>query len=583
MGVKTLCHSFKSGELMNRAMLSVLLLLVCLPSVVRSQSIVNSVHNLSASGPGNVKSLSESEICIFCHTPHYGDTKAPLWNRRETGMTYTLYNSATSSTLQASPGQPDGSSILCLSCHDGTIALGSVLSRPREISFAHGITTMPRGKTNLGKDLSDDHPVSFDFTSSLSSVDKQLVDPSGLQGPVRLERNRMQCTSCHDPHKNIHGDFLVASTEKSLLCMYCHQMDNWSNSSHATSNASWNGAGPDPWFHSSAKSRTVAGNACGNCHNTHNAGGKARLMNFQAEENNCLSCHSGTVASQGKNIQAQFTKMYRHNVSAYTGIHDPAEPAHVDNAHVECVDCHNAHASNAAKASAPYVNGTMNGVRGINSSGLPVMNAQYEYEVCFRCHSNNPATGPSTTRQIVQADTRLEFDNSSISFHPVETKGRNTNMPGLISPMTANSMIYCSDCHASNGTGAPAGPHGSIYPQILKEQYSKAEGVAESAAAYALCYSCHARSEYTMDAGDNVRRIIHYKHVVEVKTSCNTCHDPHGISSSQGMPNRNTHLINFNTNVVSPSNGNLYFQDGGDRSGRCLLKCHNHDHAPAVY
>ena len=110
-----------------------------------SQSIVNTVHNLSVSGPGTIRAASESEICIFCHTPHNSSPRPPLWNRPDPGFNYTLYGS---STTQANPGQPAGSSILCLSCHDGTIALGDVLSRSAPIGFAGGITTMPSGSSN---------------------------------------------------------------------------------------------------------------------------------------------------------------------------------------------------------------------------------------------------------------------------------------------------------------------------------------------------------------------------------------------------------------------------------------------------
>jgi predicted CXXCH cytochrome family protein len=566
---------------MKRTIFHLLLILLWLPVFVSSQSIVNTVHNLSASGPGQIKATSESEICVFCHTPHTAKARSPLWNRQDPGLTYTLYSSSTSSTLDAMPGQPDGSSLLCLSCHDGTIAMGNVLSRPREISFTRGVTTLPQGKSNMGRDLSNDHPISFVYSSALSAMDPQLKDPSSLVGPVKLEQGKLQCTSCHDPHKNIHGDFLVASTKNSNLCVQCHDVNYWNVSSHKTSNATWNGSGKTPWPHSGYK--TVAANACENCHSPHHAGGRAQLMNYQSEEINCLNCHNGTVADGGKNIQAQLSKTFRHDVMAYTGIHDASEPAIPSMKHVECADCHNPHATNSSTASAPAVKGSLVGVKGINSSGLPVEVAQYEYEICYRCHSNNPVTGPSTPRQVVQANTLLEFASNSISFHPVQTNGKNPNVPGLISPLTANSMIYCSDCHASNGMDAPGGPHGSIYPQILKAQYLKTEGTVESAAAYALCYSCHARTEFTQNSGDNVQKMIHYKHVVEQKTPCNTCHDPHGINSSQGMANRNTHLINFNTNVVSPLNGNMYFQDNGNRSGQCFLKCHNKDHNSLTY
>ena len=97
---------------------------------LNAQSVVNTVHNLSVSGPGSVRAASETEVCIFCHTPHDSRPESPLWNRQDPGVTYVLYNS---STVQAMTGQPDGSSVLCLSCHDGTIALGNVLSRTVDI------------------------------------------------------------------------------------------------------------------------------------------------------------------------------------------------------------------------------------------------------------------------------------------------------------------------------------------------------------------------------------------------------------------------------------------------------------------
>jgi len=46
-----------------------------------------------------------------------------LWNHQMSSVTnYIVY---TSPTLKAVVGQPDGSSRLCLSCHDGTVALAA--------------------------------------------------------------------------------------------------------------------------------------------------------------------------------------------------------------------------------------------------------------------------------------------------------------------------------------------------------------------------------------------------------------------------------------------------------------------------
>jgi hypothetical protein len=67
---------------------------------------------------------------------------------------------------------------------------------------------------------------------------------------------------------------------------------------------------------------------------------------------------------------------------------------------------------------------------------------------------------------------------------------------------------------------------------------------------------------------------------------CNACHDPHGVSSTQatssnGFPN-NTHLINFDRNIVSPTLGNPepVFEDRGTFSGGCTLSCHGEQHCP---
>jgi predicted CXXCH cytochrome family protein len=553
---------------MTKRNLLVLLFLNYCGIVLNSQSIVNTVHNLSVTGSGTIKASSETEVCIFCHTPHNSKPAGPLWNRNNPGVTYVLYNST---TTQAVPGQPDGSSILCLSCHDGTIALGNVASRTTDIGFSGGITRIPAGRTNLTTDLSNDHPVSFLYNSGLAVADGQLKDPSAITYPVALENGKVQCTSCHDPHKNIYSDFLVASTQFSVLCFKCHNRNYWPASTHSTSTRGWSGTGTNPWQHTPYT--TVSENACESCHTPHNAGGKPRLMNYQAEESNCLNCHDGNTSS--KNVSSQFIKTYRHNVSGYNLTHDPAESVLVSTMHVECVDCHNPHASKNTTASAPNINGFLTGVKGINQAGNPVDPALYEYEICYRCHADSPGKLASpTTRQIDQNNVRLEFATTGPSYHPVTGAGKNPSGPSLISPLTVASMIYCSDCHASDGPGSPAGPHGSIYPSILKYRYEKAENTTESPTVYALCYSCHSRNSII---GDN-SFLEHNKHIVGVKAPCNTCHDPHGISIAQGNTINNTHLINFDKSYVTPNGADLRFVDGPAGSRYCLLTCHSKPH-----
>src|ERR1035437_9987520 len=96
------------GFLRFSALRTVILLaaaFLVLQTALRADSIVNSKHNLSVTGPGSIRAVSEEEICIFCHTPHRGRTDAALWNRLDSTASYIPYNSP---TLKAQPGQPTG-------------------------------------------------------------------------------------------------------------------------------------------------------------------------------------------------------------------------------------------------------------------------------------------------------------------------------------------------------------------------------------------------------------------------------------------------------------------------------------------
>ena len=94
-------------------------------ATAQDKSVVHSKHNLSARGPGTTRALNEQEVCIFCHTPHNAQPQSALWNRQFPDMHYRIYDS---STTDARIGQPSGPSKMCLSCHDGSVALGNLLS-----------------------------------------------------------------------------------------------------------------------------------------------------------------------------------------------------------------------------------------------------------------------------------------------------------------------------------------------------------------------------------------------------------------------------------------------------------------------
>jgi len=524
-----------------------LTMLVAASGLAFAAGILNSKHNLSVSGPGSIKATNEERVCIFCHTPHHANPSTPLWSRPTSTAVYDLYEST---TLVAKPGQPSGSARLCLSCHDGTIALGAFYGTSDTIPMAGGVTTMPDSSSaNLKTDLSNDHPISFAYTEELALLNGQLNLPGSLPPKVRLEEGGMlQCTACHNPHTDPYGKFLVMDNAASALCKTCHNMAGWNASIHAT----------DP---------TVVG-GCTHCHVSHNAGGRARLLKFAAEEANCYQCHSASGGA--KDIQSAASKFYNHPMEGTTGIHDPKEDPLAAQKHVECNDCHNPHQALATSATAPVAPGSLNGVKGVSSAGVVLSTpAANEYEVCFRCHSANSFYASQTVlRQIQELDTRLDFDPLNPSFHPVVAIGKGTNVPSLRTQFSTSSMIYCTDCHNNDDTLQAKGPHGSNNKHILVDRYEvDIYPLDYSEANYALCFRCHDQNVLL----DPLQSAFpsHQKHVVIKKTPCSVCHDPHGVPQARGgNSNANAHLINFDIRFVA--SGGTY--DSVAKS--CTVSCH---------
>lgn len=157
--------------------------------------IAESVHNLGVTGAGpsanggNRNQYSgTAEICVFCHTPHGGDSSAaiPLWNRKlNNPAVYQTYDQLGTSTFDAQVADVGSVSIGCLSCHDGSIALDNLINEPGsgadnagfnagkwsgDDQQSGGIGDNPNGAfiasglvQNLGQDLTNDHPVGMQF------------------------------------------------------------------------------------------------------------------------------------------------------------------------------------------------------------------------------------------------------------------------------------------------------------------------------------------------------------------------------------------------------------------------------------
>lgn len=190
-------------------------------------TITGSAHDFTS------QAWSGGRICVACHTPHKSDTSvtdAPLWNHKLSTATYTLYSSP---TMNATTSQPGGNSKLCLSCHDGTVAVNSF----------GGVTgtTMISAANNIGSNLKASHPIGFTYDTALATADGSLFDPAtksvtigsgtqtrtGTLTSMLLFAGKMECDSCHD----VHNTFTVGSLGSGLvkvdpagskICLACH-------------------------------------------------------------------------------------------------------------------------------------------------------------------------------------------------------------------------------------------------------------------------------------------------------------------------------------------------------------------------
>lgn len=202
------------------------LLLCSIPiAAARGQADLTSSKHDFTTATGTAPYNFASSECETCHIPHnpLEAAEGPLWNHEvNTGQTYTLYSNPAS--LDATPQQPTGRvSALCLSCHDGTVAVDNYGGNTT------GTQQIPTTATTyIGTDISNDHPVSFTYDATLVTNDGELVSPSGGQvGTDNLplyggSTDQLECATCHDPHGAgaSFSKFLRGLTN--TFCANCH-------------------------------------------------------------------------------------------------------------------------------------------------------------------------------------------------------------------------------------------------------------------------------------------------------------------------------------------------------------------------
>lgn len=192
------------------------ILVAVLAATAFGGGIVGTGHDFSS------EVWSEGRICLPCHISHDAQTDDDgstlvLWNHSVTNETFTMYSGFVLERLDRDQdGQPGGSSKLCLSCHDGATAVDAFGGGPESPSTY-------ATDTSLGTDLRDDHPIGIQYPPDGLSGFK----PRANLSPVKLvswggRTDRVECTSCHEPHSDDFGMFLRMDNTGSALCLQCH-------------------------------------------------------------------------------------------------------------------------------------------------------------------------------------------------------------------------------------------------------------------------------------------------------------------------------------------------------------------------
>lgn len=202
-------------------------------------------------------------LCTFCHTPHRGLSTLLLWNHTLSTATYSwdVPSTTAGTTFPTFKGDVyNGPTAKCLSCHDGSVAVGDVAW------FGVGKPAAPLDTTkhtfpspfNVGArdgvlgSMKGNHPVAMPYPfnnvkntyNGVTTGDAATLSewqPTPLP-PVRIfnddgagnitagavaGRTGMECSSCHDPHNKASVDDLflrgtIGGSDTNYICLKCH-------------------------------------------------------------------------------------------------------------------------------------------------------------------------------------------------------------------------------------------------------------------------------------------------------------------------------------------------------------------------
>jgi hypothetical protein len=218
--------------------------------------ILGSPHDFHSRSWNNDPS-DPATVCSVCHTPHHADTvSGPLWGHTPISASgWQMYANGVSpgANIKYTPAAaPTGSSLACLSCHDGSIAVNAYGSVASSEYITNGAAI-----SEGSKNLTHSHPISFNYQALVGtgptqdkwlndSVNTLVLTPDAnspgfiagndmhIKGFLLDQQGNLECSSCHDVHNQegspyniVNNPHLVkingtAGGVGSLLCRSCH-------------------------------------------------------------------------------------------------------------------------------------------------------------------------------------------------------------------------------------------------------------------------------------------------------------------------------------------------------------------------
>ncbi|WP_136526179.1 hypothetical protein [Geomonas ferrireducens] len=231
--------------------------------------VVGSIHDMNQYTGATQD--TQGRVCAFCHTPHHalteGNDYLPLWSHQLPSTTYIPYASATIDATITQATMMDGPSKLCMSCHDGAVAVDTHYATTANKTLTSDAFGAPA--VGLEGSLNNDHPIGFVFDQSDGGVANGPVtgnppvspsDSTQNNGPSGVHKDNwirqkaatyignttltiadrlyatsngpiMTCATCHDVHNKKNVDVVSATSVNYLLlspnagsqiCLTCH-------------------------------------------------------------------------------------------------------------------------------------------------------------------------------------------------------------------------------------------------------------------------------------------------------------------------------------------------------------------------